>query len=346
LNREFSLDTYDYSFPEDLLAHNPSENRSESKLLDCRDTNPVHRHFFDLTEVFPSPCLFVRNNTRVRNGRLFGQKETGGRVECLLTLKISPTRWEGLFKPARRLRVGQILRFSKDVRFEILQSRGDGIFEVEVHCPGDFEDYLMEHGEVPLPPYIHDFQGTTDRYQTVFSTNLGASASPTAGLHFDHSLVERMQEKGHRFVDITLHIGPGTFRPVDTKDIRDFQIHREFIEIGQECVDAVGNARQEGIPIVCIGTTSLRAMETVWRKNNCEKPFSGWTSLYLYPGQIIHSSDYLITNFHLPRSSLLILVASLIGVEMMHNIYNEALAKRYRLFSFGDSMLIPNLSRP
>lgn len=345
MNDQFALDSYDYVFPEELLAHNPSKERPDSRLLDYSNQIIRHRYFSEITQVFQSPCLFIRNNTRVRNGRLYGRKGTGGQVECLLTIKHSENRWDGLFKPAKRLKLGQVLHFAKGVEFEIVESKGDGVFEVEIHYEGDFEEYLLNYGEIPLPPYITDFEGSIDRYQTVYSKCLGASASPTAGLHFDAQLIANLESQGHQFADITLHVGPGTFRPVDTADIRQFKIHKEYIEVGAETTLAVLQAKERGYPIVCIGTTSLRALETAWRANQCQGPHAGWTNLYLLPGESIQSADYLVTNFHLPKSSLMILIASLIGVEKMKCLYNEALIEKYRLFSFGDSMLIPNMSR-
>ena len=184
--KEFSLDSYDYEYPMDLLAHNPSRKRPQSRLLDYANQVIKHRYFHELNEAFPSPCLFIRNNTRVRNGRLFGHKETGGQVECLLTIKHSDTRWEGLFKPAKRLRPSQVIHFSQGVRFEIVESRGEGVFEIEVHYEGDFEEYLLHHGEMPLPPYITSFESAQERYQTIFSKRLGASAAPTAEIGRAH----------------------------------------------------------------------------------------------------------------------------------------------------------------
>jgi S-adenosylmethionine:tRNA ribosyltransferase-isomerase len=345
LREEFNLRTYDYEYPQELLAHAPCENRSESRLLDYSREIIQHRKFSQLAEVFQEPCVFVRNNTRVRHARLFGKKETGGKVECLLTRRHTSKIWEGLFRPAKRLRQGQILTFSEGVSLLILESLSDGHFKVEIMDSTDLEEYLESNGQVPLPPYIREFEGEPERYQTVFSRELGSSAAPTAGLHFDEDLIRSLQARGHKFVDLTLHIGPGTFQPIDTLDIREFRIHKEFIEVSQECVDSVQQAMQGDIPVVCVGTTSLRALETVWNVHKNPRPYSGWTDLFLYPGTAVKTADYLLTNFHLPRSSLLVLVAALIGVRSMQELYNEALRSEYRLFSFGDCMCIPNLSR-
>ncbi len=344
LNTQFDLKTYDYDFPQELLAHQPCSVRSLSKLLDFSSGERVHRKFCDLVRVFKKPCLFVRNNTQVLKSKIRGRKVTGARVEGLLYHRLEPGLWEALLRPGRRLHPEDQIILDGGARCRIIKKRPHGGFLIHLDASDDLK-YLENSGELPLPPYIEGYGGDLNRYQTVYASRPGAAAAPTAGLHFDDNLLSDLIAEGHRMAEGTLHVGPGTFKPIQTQDIREFPIHHEWIELDQKNLDLISQARSEGLPVVAVGTTSLRVLETTWRENQLKKAFSGMTDLYLYPGQKIHSADYLITNFHLPRTSLLVLCAALVGPSTLREIYQDALKNRYRLFSFGDSMCLPNWSQ-
>ena len=345
MNSQFALETYDYSFPPELLAREPAPVRSQSRFLDFSSGSLTHRKFGDLAEVFKRPCLFVRNNTQVLKSKVKGRKLTGGRVEGLLYHRLEDRLWEALLRPGRRLKRGDALDLVGGARCIIEKRLEHGSFLIRFEDCTDDLRYLEESGELPLPPYIRSFEGDLGRYQTVYASQPGAAAAPTAGLHFDDDLLSELARRGHRFAEVTLHVGPGTFKPIQTQDIREFPIHQEWVELGEASLKMIQKARLEGTPVIAVGTTSLRVLETGWRMNKLLKPFSGMTDLYIYPGQAIDSVDYLITNFHLPRTSLLVLCAALIGPAPLSELYQEALEKRYRLFSFGDAMCLPNWSK-
>ncbi|PCJ18733.1 MAG: tRNA preQ1(34) S-adenosylmethionine ribosyltransferase-isomerase QueA [Candidatus Cloacimonadota bacterium] len=342
---QFLLSNYSFDLPKELLAHEPPKNRVEAKLLNFSKSKIEHQSFSDIINIFDEPCLFVRNNTRVRKAKICGYKDTGGKVDGLFYKNHAQNIWEGLFKKTKRLKVGDIVTFPNEVKTTIVDKLDGGVLHIQFEENFDVELYLEEIGETPLPPYIKDYEGDFERYQTVYSDKIGAAAAPTAGLHFDQNLIDKMIQKGFDFCDVTLHVGPGTFKPIDTEDIRDFKIHSEFIEIDQNAIDKIKSAKNKGIKIVAVGTTSLRAIESVFLQNKLTKPFVGWTDIYLYPGAKVESIDYLLTNYHLSGTSLLVLVASLIGYESLMNIYQEAILKKYRFFSFGDCMIVPNLSK-
>lgn len=342
---EYLLSNYNFDLPQELLAHEPSKNRVESKLLDYSQSKIVHRTFQQIQEMFSEPCLFVRNNTRVRKSKICGHKDTGGKVDGLFYKDHPNNIWEGLFKKTKRLKVGDVVTFPNDVKSTIIDKRDGGILHIQFDLDLDVEKYLAQEGDTPLPPYIKNYEGDEERYQTVYSDKIGAAAAPTAGLHFDQQLIDDMEKSGYEFCDVTLHVGPGTFKPIDTEDIRDFQIHSEFIEVSNDAIEKLKTAKQKNMKIVAVGTTSLRALESAYLENKLSKPYAGWTDIYLYPGTKVNSIDYLLTNYHLSGTSLLVLVASLIGYEALMKIYKEAIDKKYRFFSFGDCMLVPNLSK-
>ncbi|MCJ8347042.1 tRNA preQ1(34) S-adenosylmethionine ribosyltransferase-isomerase QueA [bacterium] len=341
----FLLENYNFDLPEELLAHEPPQNRVEAKLLDFSTSNIHHRRFSEIEKVFDQPCLFVRNNTRVRKAKICGKKETGGKVDGLFYKNHPQNIWEGLFKKTKRLKIGDVISFPNEVKAVIVDKLDGGILKMQFDLDLSVEDFLEEVGQTPLPPYIKGYQGNAERYQTVYSDKIGAAAAPTAGLHFDQNLIDQMIEAGYDFCDVTLHVGPGTFKPIDTEDIRDFQIHSEFIEVDDLAIAKIQEAKSKGMKIVAVGTTSLRAIESAYLQNKLTQAYAGWTDIYLYPGSQIHSIDYLLTNYHLSGTSLLVLVASLIGYDPLMKLYQEAIEKKYRFFSFGDCMIVPNLSQ-
>lgn len=358
MESHYSLKSYQYELDESLIAQQPSSERVESRLLDFSSLKVGHRKFHELLSLDflkQEKVLFVCNNTRVRKARLYAKRESGGKVEALLFEQILDSThfgcWKAFVKPSRKLKPSETVYLSEDYGLKLVE-RCEGYWIVSLQdlqsqeplTPGKQALLLEEIGNLPLPPYIKDYKGDLDRYQTVFASELGAAAAPTAGLHFDSNMIESLKAMGHEFCEVTLHVGPGTFKPIDTDDIRDYPIHREFISVGQATIDLLQRARSKNHKIVAIGTTSLRVLESVYRQNQWKEAWSGWTQLYLYPGQKVHACDYLMTNFHLPCSSLLVLVASLIGVDNLHRIYKEAIKAQYRFFSFGDTSILPNLS--
>ncbi|MCO4781185.1 MAG: tRNA preQ1(34) S-adenosylmethionine ribosyltransferase-isomerase QueA [Candidatus Cloacimonetes bacterium] len=342
---QYLLSSYNFDLPQELLAHTPSNQRVESKLLDYSQSKIEHKTFQQIQEIFSEPCVFVRNNTRVRKAKVCGHKDTGGKVDGLFYKDHPNNVWEGLFKKTKRLKIGDIVTFPNNVKSTIVNKLDGGVLYIQFDPEFNLESYLEQFGDTPLPPYIKNYEGDEERYQTVYSEKIGAAAAPTAGLHFDQKLIDQMEQAGYEFCDVTLHVGPGTFKPIDTEDIRDFQIHSEFIEVSHEAIEKLAKAKERNMKVVAVGTTSLRALESAFLENELTKPYAGWTDIYLYPGAKINSIDYLLTNYHLSGTSLLVLVASLIGYEALMDIYQEAIKNKYRFFSFGDCMLVPNLSK-
>jgi S-adenosylmethionine:tRNA ribosyltransferase-isomerase len=343
----FDLNSYDYFLPEELLAQEPADRRVNSRLMNFSDGALIqHMYFSQISEIFKNPVLFVRNNTKVRRCRLFAKRATGARIEVFVIRPLTEGAWKVFCRPAKRVHEGEVLAISQDARVEIIKRHEMGEFEVRFQFDNGDEEALFERfGETPLPPYIKDFQGDPSRYQTVYAKHTGAAAAPTAGLHFDEEIIKSLEKQGHRFLDVTLHVGPGTFKPIETSDIRDYQIHSEFVEISEETASQLKYAKQNGIPVVAVGTTSLRSIESAWVCNQWESSYKQDTNIYLYPGKPVQSVDYLLTNFHLPKSSLLVLVAALIGKENLDQLYREAISQKYRFYSFGDAMILPNLSK-
>lgn len=340
----YQLNTYLFDFPKELIANKPSDKRTTARLLNFAQQNIEHYSFAQFINLIPPQSLIVLNNTKVRKARLFGRKQTGARIECFLYEKTEFNVFKALCRPYRRIKSGDILQFPEQQVGVILEKSGDGIITIQFPQQNNIEAYLEKYGEMPLPPYIKNFQGEIERYQTVYANSIGASAAPTAGLHFEPETIEQLLKAGQEIINITLHVGPGTFKPIENNDIRDYQIHSEYMEISAENCLKLQEAKKNKRPIVAIGTTSLRAIESAWRKNNWSDAYFGNTKLYVYPGQKINSCDYLLTNFHLPASSLLVLICALIGINNYQNIYQTAIKEKYRFFSFGDCMLLPNLS--
>ncbi len=344
----FSLNSYSFDLDSERIAQNPASRRIDSKLLNALDWPLQDLKFSQLPELieknFPKGVLFVTNNTEVMRARLIGRKTSGGKVETLLFESKGEFLWRGFFKPGRRLQVGTEIYFSEENYGVIQEKHHDGSMTMRWHGRDSVMDFMQNHGILPLPPYIKKFEGDPGRYQTVYAKIPGASAAPTAGLHFNQEIMDELRDLGCDFTELTLHVGPGTFKSIEQDDVRDYQIHGEWINVPEDCVKKVGLARTNGQPIVCVGTTALRSLEAVERLNGLNKSWQGITNIYIYPGQTIGSCDYLLTNFHLPCSSLLVLIAAFTGFDLYKKMYDHAISGDYRFFSFGDCMLLKNNS--
>lgn len=333
-----------YDLPKELIAQDPLEDRSASRLLVLhRKSDRVeHRVFTDIVEYLrPGDCL-VRNNTRVIPARLFGTREdTGAVIELLLLKRREKDLWETLVKPGKKARTGAKLCFGDGVlRGEIVDVLEDGNRLIRFGYEGIFEEILDELGQMPLPPYITHKLQDKNRYQTVYARYEGSAAAPTAGLHFTEELFETLQEKGIVVANVTLHVGLGTFRPVKVEDVSEHHMHSEFYHVEQEEAEKINKAKTAGGRIVCVGTTSCRTIESASDEMGVLQPGEGDTDIFIYPGYRFKMMDVLLTNFHLPESTLLMLVSALAGKERVMAAYEEAVKERYRFFSFGDAMLI------
>ncbi len=333
---------FDYELPEELIAQTPAEPRDSSRML-CyrRDTDEVsHRIFRDLPEILRPGDLLVRNNTRVLPARLYGFTPHGGKVEVLLLKRRSLAEWEVLVKPGKKAREGAELFFSEELSLVVKGRTGEGERIVEFRYDGVFEDIISRLGEMPLPPYIHEKLADGERYQTVYSKVNGSAAAPTAGLHFSPALFDRLREKGVETADILLHVGLGTFRPVKAEEITGHHMHSEYYEIDEVNADKINRAKREGRRVIAVGTTSVRTLESVADENGFVRPCRGNTEIFIFPGYRFRCVDGLITNFHLPKSTLIMLISAFLGREKTLELYNLAVKNRYRFFSFGDAMLL------
>lgn len=336
---------FDFYLPEELIAQTPLKDRTASRLmvLDSKTGAINHRHFSDVIDFLNEGDCLVLNDTRVLPARLYGVKEdTGANIEFLLLKQIEDNHWETLVKPAKRVRKGTIVTFGdgrlKGICKEELEHGGRII---EFQYEGIFHEILDSLGEMPLPPYITEQLEDKERYQTVFAKHRGSAAAPTAGLHFTEELLEKIAAKGVHIVYITLHVGLGTFRPVSVEDIEEHEMHAEFYQMTAETAQTLNDVKKSGRKIVTVGTTSTRTLETIAHANDgIFKESSGWTSIFIYPGFVFKGINGLITNFHLPKSTLIMLVSALAGREHTLHAYEEAVKERYRFFSFGDAMLI------
>ncbi len=341
---------FKYDLPEELIAQHPLAQRDTSRLMVIdRETGAIsHRIFRDLADLIGEGDLLILNDTRVLPARLLGVREgTGGHVELLLLRRIDLNTWETLAKPGKSARPGRFFSFGDGaLRAEILEVKDDGNRIVRFHYDGVFEKVLDELGEMPLPPYIHEKLEDRERYQTVYSREEGSAAAPTAGLHFTPELLERLRERGAQTAFITLHVGLGTFRPVKVERIDDHLMHSEYYAIDEQTARVIETARREGRRIISVGTTTTRTLETVMRDRGRIEACSGWTDIFIYPGFEFRIVDSLITNFHLPESTLIMLVSALLGHEATMRAYREAVRERYRFFSFGDSMFIQSRPNP
>lgn len=337
---------FDYILPEELIAQTPLEVRSNSKLLVVNRNNMDLKHdtFSNIIDYLNKGDVLVLNNTKVIPARLYGVKEdTKANIEILLLNQFSTNAWEALVKPARRVKLGTSISFGngllKVVCTEVLD---EGIRHFDLIYDGDLEEILDQLGEMPLPPYIHQKLDNQSRYQTVYSKITGSAASPTAGLHFTKELLNNIREKGIMIQYVTLHVGLGTFRPVKVDDVKEHKMHSEFYMMDEKTAKILNEAKKEGRNIVAVGTTSVRTLETVMNKYNEFREASGFTDIFIYPGYKFKAVDTLITNFHLPKSTLLMLVSAFSSKEIIMNAYHEAIKQKYRFFSFGDSMIIKN----
>lgn len=331
-----------YDLPEELIAQTPVQPRDSSRLLVYhRDTQTVeHRIFRDITDYLKAGDVLVVNRTRVLPARLYAKTENGGAVEVLLLKRLDLDDWEVLVRPGRKCRVGAKLTVNDELSLEITGITETGERNVRFFYRGAFEDVLSRAGTMPLPPYIHKKLSDPERYQTVYSRETGSAAAPTAGLHFTPELLARIRAMGVEIAEVLLHVGLGTFRPVKEENVLDHKMHSEYYEVSAEAADIVNRARREGRRIVCVGTTSVRTLETVADENGFLHPCTGNTEIFIYPPYRFKCVDALITNFHLPESTLLMLVSALCSREEMLRVYAEAVRERYRFFSFGDAMLI------
>lgn len=337
-----TLTTHDfyYDLPEELIAQTPIDPRDHSRLLVYdRATDTVqHKHFYDLPSFLKKGDLLVVNNTRVIPARIFGHIENHESVlEVLLLKRKDYTHWETIMKPARKARLGSVIHFCDELSAVVTEIGDYGARTIEFKFDGVFEDILDRVGNMPLPPYIKEKLADKERYQTVYSKIEGSVAAPTAGLHFTPELIQKLKDMGVEFATVLLHIGLGTFRPVKEENILDHEMHTEYYEIDEENAEKINKATREGRRVICVGTTSVRTLETVADENGYVRAQKGDTSIFIYPGYKFKCVKALITNFHLPESTLIMLVSALVGREKTLEIYNEAVKERYRFFSFGDA---------
>ena len=332
-----------YDLPEELIAQTPIEKRDESRLMVLNRANQTieHKTFKDIIDYLePGDCL-VRNNTKVIPARLYGKKATGAKIEFLLLNRIEGDIWECIVRPGHKLKPGTEVEFGDGIlKAKVLDVMEGGTRKVEFKYEGIFNEILDKIGLMPLPPYIHESLKDNDRYQTVYAKYEGSAAAPTAGLHFTPELFEKIKAKGIDVANVTLHVGIGTFRPVKVENVEEHHMHSEHFYIKQEDADKINNAKKNGKRVIAVGTTSCRVLETIADENGMVKPTEGDTQIFIYPGYKYKCLDGLVTNFHLPESTLIMLVSALAGRDYIMKAYKEAVKERYRFFSFGDAMLI------
>lgn len=336
-----------YDLPEELIAQDPLEKRSNSKMmvLDKKSGDVTHRHFYDIKEyLHPGDCLVI-NNTKVIPARLLGEREgTGAKVELLLLKRKTDDVWETLVKPGKKARIGTKLSFGNGLlKAEVIDIVEEGNRLVQFSYDGIFEEILDELGQMPLPPYITHQLQDKNRYQTVYAKYDGSAAAPTAGLHFTEELLQEIRDMGVSIAEVTLHVGLGTFRPVKVDNVLEHHMHSEFFQITQEAADIINETKRNGHRVISVGTTSTRTLESAAEEDGTLQEKSGWTDIFIYPGYKFRVIDGLITNFHLPESTLVMLVSALAGREHVLAAYEEAVKEKYRFFSFGDAMLIADL---
>lgn len=333
---------FNYDLPKELIAQTPVYPRDSSRMMVYdRATDEVrHEHFYDLTKYLKKGDLLVVNNTKVLPARMYSYTEHGGKVEILLLKRINLTDWEVMVKPGKKAKEGVTLVVSDELSLTVNSRTESGGRIVTFHFDGVFEDIISRLGEMPLPPYIHEKLKDKDRYQTVYAKEPGSAAAPTAGLHFTPELIEKLKAEGVEFAEIELQVGLGTFRPVKVENVLEHKMHTERYRVPEVAAEKINAAKREGRRIIAVGTTSVRTLETVADEKGFVKPCSGETSIFIYPPYKFKCVDALITNFHLPESTLIMLVASLVGKDKILELYNLAVKERYRFFSFGDAMLL------
>ena len=336
-------DDFDYYLPEELIAQVPLNDRTSSKLmvLDKKTGQIEHKHFYDIVDYLNEGDVLVINDTKVMPARLMGTKEeTKAHIEILMLKNIEKDVWECLVKPAKRVKEGTIIDFGGILKGKCIKVLDEGIRHIEFEYKGIFYEILDKLGEMPLPPYIHEKLKDKDRYQTVYAKEIGSAAAPTAGLHFTKELMDKLKQKGIIITNVTLHVGLGTFRPVNVEDVTKHEMHSEFYQMSKESAEILNKAKKENRRIISVGTTSTRTLETVMNLYGEFKECSGWTKIFIYPGFEFKAIDGLITNFHLPKSTLVMLVSAFSSKEIILNAYKIAVENNYRFFSFGDAMFI------
>lgn len=334
---------FDYELPLELIAQTPLEKRSDSKLLvlDRKTGEIEHKHFYDIIDYLTPNDVLVLNNTKVMPSRIYGTKvDTNAKIEFLLLKEIKKDCYECLVKPARRVHIGTIIDFNDVMKAEIIEKQEEGMVVAKFLYEGIFIEKLEQIGETPLPPYIHEKLKDGSRYQTVYADKLGSAAAPTAGLHFTDELLKRIKEKGVEIEYVTLHVGLGTFRPMTSEHIEEHHMHSEWFKMDKGCAERLNEAKNEGKRIIAVGTTSTRTLEAIMTKYGKFVATAEETNIFIYPGYKFKAIDALITNFHLPKSTLVMLVSAFSTKQIIMNAYKEAIEKKYRFFSFGDAMFI------
>lgn len=337
------LSDFDYELPEELIAQTPCKERDHSRLmvLNRAEQSIEHRHFYDLIDYLHKGDTLVFNDTKVMPARLIGHRaKTGGRVEVFLLRRTEGTRWEVLVKPGKKAQLGNIIEFGDELSCEVVDHTDFGGRIVEFKFDGIFEEILDRLGETPLPPYIHEKLDDKSRYQTVYAREEGSAAAPTAGLHFTKELLAKIKEKGIDLAFVTLHVGLGTFRPVNVDNIEDHVMHKEFYHIEKQAADIINATKARGGRVIAVGTTSIRTLESAAKDDGTIAPTAGETGIFIYPGYKFKLVDAIVTNFHLPKSTLIMLISAFAGREFVLKAYKEAVKDKYRFFSFGDAMFI------
>lgn len=337
-----STSDFNYYLPEELIAQTPVNPRDTSRLMvyDKENDKVSDLHFYDILNLLKKGDVLVVNNTKVLPARMYATSPFGGKVEILLLKRIDLKRWEVMVKPGKKCKEGKTFTINEELSFTILERTESGGRIVEFNYDGVFEDIISRVGEMPLPPYIHEKLKDGNRYQTVYAKNMGSSAAPTAGLHFTTELIQKLKEKGVEFCEVELQVGLGTFRPVKVEDVTKHVMHTERYSITKENADIINKAKSEGRRIIAVGTTSVRTLETVADQNGYVKECSGDTSIFIYPPYTFKCVDGLITNFHLPESTLIMLVSAFVNRDKILSLYERAVKERYRFFSFGDACFI------
>ena len=346
---KYSVSSYDYDLPKELIAQVPSQKRENCRMMviDRKTSSIEHKHFYDITDYFDENDVIVLNNTKVMPARLFGRKDTGAHIEVFLLKRISDKVWEVLINPSKRVKEETLIDISPDLYVKILTRQNEGKWLVEMHYDGDFYEILDKVGNIPLPPYIErtmtDEQLKNldyDRYQTVYAQKEGSVAAPTAGLHFTNEILDKLKNKGVQICNVTLNVGLGTFRPVKAENILEHKMDSEEFEICAQTAKIITEAKKQGKKITAVGTTSVRTLETCMKKYGEIIETIEDSNLFIYPGFEFKVVDRLITNFHLPKSTLIMLVSAFAGKEFVFNAYEEAIKEQYRFYSYGDCMLI------
>lgn len=341
------VEDFNYTLPEELIAQHPSDKRDHARMMVLNKSaqSIQHKNFYNIPEFIGPDDLLVVNNTKVIPARIYGKKETGANIEIFLLGSIDSTHWETLVRPAKRVKKGTRIILKNQQSITITEKLETGNWVIETS--EDFEQYIHQVGNMPLPPYIkreaeNEFEPEDkDRYQTVYAKQAGAVAAPTAGLHFTNKIMKKLKTQGTKVVEITLHVGLGTFRPIKCDKIEDHVMHKEFYSLTEEVAESINKHKQEGKRVIPVGTTSIRTLETIASNNNGQlKACSGWSDIFIYPGYQFKITDGCITNFHLPKSTLIMLISALAGKEFIFNAYNEAIKESYRFYSYGDCMLI------